>query len=580
MRTKLYLGVTICFITFLLVPVFLVGNSVPSYHFLNLNTFLFSLSFYTAVSSLIASVVIVVISLTPLRKLLPFFLYFALSWIILSGFIFPIAASTEMVSPHKNPTDWLHFCLVVTLSAIGGLLGHLSTTKPLIIFSTCVCLSAIPAMFKIFDAFAVDLQERQATHRGYELSDKHNILVFSFDSLSGKHMSELVKQSPELSNTYKDFTIFENALTPGLTTKPSLAGDLYGNIDYRGHERDPSSFPYDEKLKSNLRFLLNEDTYFYGYPLSHPNIKKLDVINNLDELYKAKKTTKVLEYSIVRMFGVLGHRVLHHFYRVVPKKNINDLLVKVSLDGALRKQLIDHYAGPDWAAFHVVAKTIFDTVLSELHVKDKKLAVRYFHFLHTHHPVAFDENCGYQGHDKAWLEKHQNPAGAKLLYFCGLDSFSKVLQRLKQINVYDNSLIILKSDHGLPSLYYDEFPFNTSINWKPKPNEYAYGFGRYNAALFVKDFKANQSAPNFSNRQVLTSDIGYTICKKIRAMGNCDSIKGKNLFNTQKVKDQPFYLEIPINKNLTKWEKIPSLEKPFIESLQSLKTIQIHEAAQ
>lgn len=577
MRSNLILTIAICFIIFALVPIFMVGNSFENYQFLNLKTFLLLILSYSIIFLIAAFIIIALLSVTPLKKLLPFFLYFSLCWSILSGFVFPIAASTQMVSPHVNPTNWLNFALVTSLSLIGGLMGQFSVRKPIIIFSSCVTLSVIPATVNIFSVFPFDSGDEQPTTVGYELSDERNILIFGLDSLSGKQITELVERSPELSYIFKDFTIFKKAIAPGLTTVPSLMGDLFGNVDYRGYNKGLGSYPYSKDTLASLPHVLNRDTYYYGYPTTYFDGPEIKVVEGINKLYQAKKTVKVIDYSVVRMFGILGHRVLYRFYQLIPQGNINHFVISNSLNARLKQQLIKQYHGPEWAAFHVVAKTIFDTTLSELRVKDKKLALRYFHFLHTHHPIAFDSNCDYRGDDRDWLDNHQNPAGANLLHLCALNSFSAVLNRLKALKIYDNSMIILKSDHGLPYLYYRDFPFNTTINVKPEPNKYSYGYGRYNATLFVKDFQTRQPSPIFSDEQVLTSDIGRTICQKLTAVDECHGINGKNLLDHKEIEDQPFYLEIPTENNQTEWIKIGSRRSALLQSLQHASAVQIYE---
>lgn len=432
-------------------------------------------------------------------------------------------------------------------------------------------------MVNILDVFPFDSGDEQPTMVGYELSGKRNILIFSFDSLSGQQIAELVERSPKLSNIFKDFTIFKRAIAPGLTTVPSLMGDLYGNIDYRGYNKSLDSYPYSDDTLAGLPHYLNQDTYYYGYPTAYFDGPEIKVIEGINKLYRAKKTVKVIDYSVVRMFGILGHRILYRIYGLIPQENINQFVISNSLNARLKRQLIKEYHGPEWAAFHVVAKTIFDTTLSKLSVKEKELAVRYFHFIHTHHPVAFDSSCDYRGDDGNWLENHQNPAGANLLHLCALNSLSAVLDRLKELKIYDNSLIILKSDHGLPSLYYQDFPFNTTINVKPKPNNYNYGYGRYNATLFVKDFQIQHPSPIFSDKQVLTSDIARTVCQKLTTLENCSSINGENLLGYQEVEDKPFYLEIPVDQHRTEWIKIESRLPSLLQSFQNSSSVQIHE---
>jgi hypothetical protein len=67
---------------------------------------------------------------------------------------------------------------------------------------------------------------------------------------------------------------------------------------------------------------------------------------------------------------------------------------------------------------------------------------KYLHLMLTHSPVVVNEKCEYAENIKATRKNRRTQAR------CTLDQFIEFLNKLKQMGIYDSSLIILHADHG------------------------------------------------------------------------------------------------------------------------------------
>jgi hypothetical protein len=68
---------------------------------------------------------------------------------------------------------------------------------------------------------------------------------------------------------------------------------------------------------------------------------------------------------------------------------------------------------------------------------------KYFHLMNTHWPQVVDGHCNYVGGTLP-----RNRQTVTMQSKCSLDAVIKVLEKMKELGIYDDSLIILMADHG------------------------------------------------------------------------------------------------------------------------------------
>ena len=87
---------------------------------------------------------------------------------------------------------------------------------------------------------------------------------------------------------------------------------------------------------------------------------------------------------------------------------------------------------------------IFDLFLENLTTDQRAGSYNYFHVAGRHSPILFDENCASVGTQK---ENHEN---MRAQVTCTLLQLERLVQKLKQLGIYDETMIIMHSDHGNP----------------------------------------------------------------------------------------------------------------------------------
>jgi hypothetical protein len=201
---------------------------------------------------------------------------------------------------------------------------------------------------------------------------------------------------------------------------------------------------------------------------------------------------------------------------------------------------LENHVGPAWDRQLIADVTKFDYWVGNLAVSEKPFSVRLLHFTFTHFPVDFDATCTFRSDDKRWYEAHQNEDGIRSQVMCALGKFARFLERLKALGIYDQSLVVLKSDHGEPTFYFSEYPDNVRINGHPN-----WGYSRYRPALMIKDFAVSRSRMTSRNRLVLLNDLAKTLCANSGVAVGCDHFGGVDLLSEEREQvDEPYYIYV------------------------------------
>ena len=157
-------------------------------------------------------------------------------------------------------------------------------------------------------------------------------------------------------------------------------------------------------------------------------------------------------------------------------------------------------------------------------------AFTYFlHFTFTHYPVEFDRTCRYLGHKKTWFDEQQTRSGVKEETICALTKFAEFLAKLKKLGIFEESLVVLKSDHGKPNSYYDVDDIRSlPINGHP-----LWGYGRYEPFLAIKDFGSGDSISKSNGSPVLLDDLAKTICVAALSEPQCTKYPGFDILDEE-----------------------------------------------
>ena len=561
---------------FLLVPVFMIASNPIDYSFIDKAVLLYTSFTYIIAFGTVLSLIAVLFEFFKLKKLITFIIYFVFTWIIISGFIIPVAASTGMVDPIENPTNWVNLIAISFFSVVIGVLSLFNFQKFVLAFLLTITItSSISPLMYLFNLEATDVNSTE-THTSLEVSENRNIFIISLDGMPGEDVNSIIKSSKDYSEDFKDFIIFNDAVSQSPATKASLIGDIYGIQDYKS-KGDSIAQASSQLQKEGLsEYITNnhiQDSFHYGY--SGYGMDEIKIPSAISELFNKEETFRFFHYPTVRIFGSFGVRVLNKINYI---SSLSEMILKNAISPELIQKLAENDNGAAWNKGNILTMNIFDSFVSNLSVSSKEISLRYLHIPFSHFPVSIDEECNYRSDDKDWHNDNQNEKGVRNNDICAIKKFVAFLDKLKKLNIYDNSLIIFKSDHGKPAPYFSSSPNNLRIN-----GHIAWGYNRYRPTLMIKGFGANTEAPVYRDELVLLNDVAKTICIESGIKNECNNFNGINLLGTKLKTDEPYYLYVVKNKHSSfRFDshisvKIPSRNLTLLEAMINSDLIELEE---
>ena len=264
----------------------------------------------------------------------------------------------------------------------------------------------------------------------YTVSSESNVIVFILDTISNYHYSSTIETYPEMEQTLSDFTFYNNADCNYYGTFPSVARLLTGNV-------------YDTKISTNdwiYDCWTNDATTRY-YDSMHEAGYNVNVYAVEPVLFTTGHGLPLVEGKIDNLTSVSSARHIDY-----------DLLYKTLLEMACYRFMPDYFK-PDFDVPNTQYASIVtypsnkinyknpdfyaDLVNKKLSVNDEEKYVTFYH-LNGVHELINDEYCNPVGDSGSYRNTMKG-------IWVMLDEY---LTQLKDLGVYDNSTIIITSDHG------------------------------------------------------------------------------------------------------------------------------------
>ncbi|GEM_PF-1395203 len=575
-KTEFSLNIFYCFLSslvaFVFVPLFMLGNSPEDYHFIVFPVFFKSGFLCALIFCILLGLICIILSFLRLHRLARIFPYFVLLWVLVTGLFLPVSVSTGMVDPENNPVDKVN--LIVSIVIVGCLsIASMTAARRYITVFVLVALitSLVPTLVSVSNA--VDRTTEKTKKKALSLSGKKNILVISFDGLPGNIIVDLIENTPTYSSLLKDFVVFSNAVSQSPATQASLMGELYGVHDYKKKGKatsDVTKVLKNEEVANKLSLNQVDDSYQYGYYSLTP-VKKFRLPAAGLDSHNQIETFDFFRYSLTRLFtGLVLTFVDWDWVSGIMKPYI------ISDNAINLASRVQNSNGPKWDKKNIVSIGKYKSFVDNISVADKDISVRFLHFTFTHYPVDFDEYCRYRGDSKTWFKSNQNENGIRSQDKCALTQFSKFIRKLKELDIYDKSLIVFKSDHGKPVSYYKKYPNNQAINGNKM-----WGYNRYRPTLMIKDFGVNKPLVTIKTELVLLNDLAKTLCIKSNTNIDCKKVPGVDLLGDSLDSDEPYYLYVVKNQSSTfrfndhVSVKVPSRKVRLIDAMKESKLISL-----
>lgn len=475
---------------------------------------------------------------------------FVFFFVCLTGFALPLTLEAGQVEVQKIPLNIGNLLIATPIAGAFLYLSWRQARKSLLFgFTVFLCLTAAISFVSAYSHFSAARIEGAPAI--YSLSKNRNIIVLSFDGLPLAPSLELLREKPELRETFKDFVFFENAISGHPATFASIVSEMRGDVDIK------TRFRNQKKMSSELdgsqlitNYLKNRGYKVSTYGMYGRYFEARERAYELGDFQPPRTLSETAEEA-EQLLQFAAARTISPYlaFHVRFAQSLIESLGLDKNDEEMNRKLKNHH-GELWDKRDLKSLHDFEAYLSNLRVSDDPSPVAHFtHFLHTHFPIDLDSDCAYRSYDKNWYEAHQTRAGAKEETECALSQMAKFVKKLKHLGVYDKSLIVLKSDHGQPVRYNDpakleSFTVRGHKNW---------GFARYEPLLAIKDFDNSSTAPTYDDRPAILSDLAMTLCLVANSDESCKRFPGYDLLGPASAipEDATYYVNVVENAQST-----------------------------
>jgi hypothetical protein len=331
----------------------------------------------------------------------------------------------------------------------------------------------------------------------FSFSKQKNVIVLILDAFQTDVFQEIINKEPEYKNMFDGFTYFRNSLGGFPVTTPSIPVIFTGK--YYDNSIPFVTFFNLAYITNSLPKTLKENKYdvetFTNYGFSINDI----VISNLKKGASPALDPEITGY----LFDVTLFRYLPHYLK---KYIYNDQ--KWSL-----KSILFNYVNNNFQD-----KIFIDKMLSNSKIDIDENAFKYYHLHGVHLPLVHDENFKYNEmpfNRENYIKSAEGSLKMTKLF----------LDKLKNLGIYDNTLIYIIGDHGAGW-------------WGLNVNEEAAGY-KNNGVNPLQMVKASavplilakrinsKGEMKTSNAPVSLEDIPKTILSELGVSGN---FPGKSMF--------------------------------------------------
>jgi hypothetical protein len=511
---------------FVIVPISLIGQDPQEFKFIDAGIFFRQAAVASALSIIALVGFYMLIRFLKLRGLALYFSIFLVTWISLSGFLIPVIESSAMSRATNTTINYTNFAIVLSSSIIVALLYNTRLYPVPSIFALVLAITSFTATFPTFLTAHTAAQSKSLSwHDFSSLSKDTNILVLSFDSIPGNVARDILQDQPNLAEAFKDFKFFGNVIAAAPATAASIRAELFGVRNFR----ELSEIYAQVNSKLDMRTLtINrlENVYTYGFYSNYNLNPTTKFKQGLSPYQKTFEHRHWRDLVLARVTTSYGFRALLKLKVIGLLDNIDDSLFR-TFERDDFDSWFANYSGPPWKVNYLYDARNYKDFLSALHLGGTGTAIRMLHFLHTHHPVDFDRECVLRSDNKIWHENNQNYTGLYNTTICALTEFAEFLRRLREMNIYDNSLVVLKSDHGAPAYYFSAYPHNLKIN-----GHRIWGYNRYFPLLMIKPRTRTAEKLDYVSGPFLMSlaDLAKTLCVQTEPQStHCNQFHGIDL---------------------------------------------------
>ena len=292
----------------------------------------------------------------------------------------------------------------------------------------------------------------------FTYSTNQNVIIFILDALDSQDFYEIMEnERPEYKDFLKDFTYYPDTVCTYPFTKYSIPFILTGI--WNENQEDFISFETKAMDESKLLKTLEEQSYDMG-------VYEADLVYDSDHIYRFSNVMEDrYKLNNIFEFARTNGRYVWFLYAPYPLKRIFATPGMISV--------LQNRASGKTGAFSSANHEFYDDLHNKpIQTVDEK-CFRFIHIDGAHVPFQYDEE----------VNQIPNTEGSyNLSIKCSMTIARTYIDLLKEAGVYDNSAIIILSDHG-----YSDDANEDAILGRENPILLIKGIGEKHDSLIVSE---------------------------------------------------------------------------------------------
>lgn len=292
------------------------------------------------------------------------------------------------------------------------------------------------ALSELFTTVATDsVQDKtERLNKLYRFSKDKNVLILLWDGLPSNFFQTIINEKPEFRDTLRGFTYYRNTIAHYPVTYASVPSMLSGKL----FDLSTSFDEYIDSLRTLPEIML-EHGYQSDFLTLRPEHRVLGRGSNIwkyDDFFELGDAgTAHVEQS--RFLALLMLRHAPHFLkRIIYEQQSGFFAQKVHPRWSGKGSTSLSSDGQDATLY------LIDLFERNAYVEGTRPTFKFLHFSLPHFPLRLDSNCRN-------VKRESSPAAYKDQVICTIRQFRRVIDRLKALGIYDQTLILAVSDHGV-----------------------------------------------------------------------------------------------------------------------------------
>lgn len=280
----------------------------------------------------------------------------------------------------------------------------------------------------------------------FSMSKEKNVLVFFFDAFAGGHVQKMIDDNPEIFDGYDGFTWYKNALSSSNPTAPTHSA-MAGGHDFTLHTLSRKDYTDVLSVMDEAYKVFPRNFKQNGWELDYRNLSLLPSeyldknINNFQQDFGLKYLSEKsgvkgnsAESSVSKLEFVL--------FNFVSTFNAAPFFLKPTIynngDWLYLKRMIENNLFDQDVFIKAREWGLLNFFVDNVDFKRESKVLKYYRFMLPHHPHSITMKGELKsGNSSYYMES-----------FKTIELLPKLFNKIQEAGYYDNTKIILVSDHG------------------------------------------------------------------------------------------------------------------------------------